>query len=267
MALAFVFSETLVTRECASLGLAMSSLLMIPMSPGKLARRAWIRIVGLLLLALAGAVALAFYGYELNRLNAALTTYQSAAAQFHVRTEAIHRLSDMEAAFNRYLLDGNSANLGLLQSDKQRIEQIAQQDGEAQHDQLLQNVVSTEQKWYTQTTQPMIEERKKLTAGQGLPEDFLAKYRSSGQDLQVINFEITAENAHRQAQQELRDAQLAFRWTWLPYPLAGLLLIGVIWLVFHAIKSVSHLKQIAENPSEEEDADEKDSEASHEEHE
>jgi len=225
------------------------------------------RIVGLWLLAMAGAVALAFYGYELKRLDAALTAYQGAAEQFHVRTEAIHRLSNMEAAFNRYLLDGNSANLGLLQSDKQRIEQIAQQDGEAQHDQLLQNVVSAEQKWYTQTVQPMIAERQKLTAGQGLPEDFLAKYRSTGQDLQVINFEITAENAHRQAQEELREAENGLRWLWLPYPLAGVLLIGVIWLAFHAIKSVSHLKQTAENPVEEDETDEKDSEADHEEHE
>lgn len=211
------------------------------------------RLLGLLLLALVGAAALAFYGYELHRLDTALTKYQNAGAQFQARTEAIHRLSDMEAAFNRYLLDGNSANLGLLQSDKQRIEQIAQQDADAQHDQLLQSVVAAEQKWYTQTVQPMLDARNKLAAGQGLPEDFLARYRSSGQDLQVINFEIAAENAHHQAQQEVQQAENQMHWPWLPYPLAALLVVGMIWLADGAMKSVSHLKQAAESEGEEEE--------------
>lgn len=231
----------------------MSSTVTIPIPAAKLARKAWMRLLGLLLLALVGAAALAFYGYELHRLDKALTTYQTAAAQFQVRTEAIHRLSDMEASFNRYLLDGNSANLGLLQSDKQRIEQIAQQDADAQHDQLLQSAVATEQKWYTQTVQPMLDARNKLAAGQGLPEDFLARYRSSGQDLQVINSEITAETAHHQAQQELQQAENQLHWPWLPYPLAALLVIGVIWLADGAMKSISHLKQAVESEGDEEE--------------
>src|SRR5262249_41602871 len=230
----------------------MSSLLMIPVPAIKLARQAWIRISGVLLLGLAGGAALAFYGHQLHRLDDAQTRYKDAAAQYAVRTEAIHRLSDMEAAFNRYLLDGNSANLGLIQSDKQRVEQLSQWDTDAQRDQLLQSLFAAEQKWYGQFAQPLIEERKKVAAGQGLAEDFLGKYRSAGQDLQIINFVIAAENAHHQAQQELRQAEDRLRWLWLPYPLAGLLAIGVIWLGIGAIRAVNHLHEAAESEGEEE---------------
>ena len=155
----------------------------------KLARDAWLRVAGMLLLALLAATALGFYGYQIHRLDGALNSYKEAVQLYQMRTEAIHRLSDMEAAFNRYLLDGNSANLGLIQADKQRIEQLAQWDADAQHDQILQNLVAAEQKWHGQIVQPIIEERRKVPAGQGLPEDFLAKYRASPQDLQLINFE------------------------------------------------------------------------------
>ncbi|HEY7405673.1 MAG TPA: hypothetical protein VIB39_19265 [Candidatus Angelobacter sp.] len=230
----------------------MSSELFIPVPPVKLARKAWVRLFGLLLLALLGAVALALYGYDLYHLRAAVTAYQAAAAQFHTRTEAIHRLSSMEGAFNRYLLDGNSANLGLMQSDQRRIEQLAQQDASAQQDQLLQKMVAAEQKWSTQTV-PVIEERKKLTAGQGLPEDFLSRYRAASQDLGTINFEIAADNDQRQAQQALQQAVDQLRWTWLPIPLAGLLAIGIIWLTIHATRSVHHLKQAAESEDDEDE--------------
>jgi hypothetical protein len=243
----------------------MSSLLMIPVPAIKLARKAWIRLSGLLLLGLAGAVALAVYGHQLNRLDDAQTKYKDATAEYSVRTEAIHRLSEMEAAFNRYLLDGNSANLGLLQSHKQRIEQLSQWDADAQRDQLLQSLYAAEQKWYGQFAQPMIEERKKVAAGQGLPEDLLAKYRSSGQDLQVIDFVIAAENAHHQAQQALRQAEDQLRWMWLPYPLAGLLVIGMIWLAAGGIQAVNQLREAAESEGEEEDeVEHPGSEASHE---
>jgi hypothetical protein len=233
----------------------MSSLLMIPIPAIKLARKAWIRLIGLLLLGLLGAAALAFYGYQIHHLDAALNSYKDAASQYRARTEAIHRLSDMEAAFNRYLLDGNSANLGLIQADKQRIEQLAQWDASAQHDQLLQNLVAAEQKWHGQAVQPIIEERRKVTAGQGLPEDFLAKYRAAPQDLQIVNFEIAAENTYHQAQQALEQSENQLRWLWLPYPLAGLLVIGVIALTIGGIKSVNHLKQAAESEGDEEEDD------------
>src|SRR6478609_5078628 len=228
----------------------MSSTLIIPVPPTKLARAAWARVIGLLLLGLLAAAALGFYGYELHRLNGALSSYQQAVLQYQMRTEAIGRLSDMEAAFNRYLLDSNSANTGFIQADKQRIEQLAQANAEAQNDKVLQQLVATEQKWYAQAVQPLIEERRKLAAGQGLPEDFLAKYRAAPQDLQIVNFEITAENTYHQAQQALEQAEDQLRWRWLPFPLAGLAILGMIWLAIGAIKNVSYLRQATENPEE-----------------
>jgi hypothetical protein len=231
----------------------MSSTLIIPVPPVKLARAAWVRVIALLLFGLLASAALGFYGYQLHRLNGALTSYQQAVLQYQMRTEAIDRLSDMEAAFNRYLLDGNSANTGLIQADKQRIEQLAQANADAQNDKLLQSLVATEQKWYGQAVQPLIEERRKLAAGQGLPEDFLAKYRAAPQDLQIITFEINAENAYHQAQQTLEQTEDQLRWRWLPFPLAGLAIIGMIWLAIGAMKNVSYLKQAAENPEDDDD--------------
>ena len=236
----------------------MSSTLIIPVPPAKLARAAWARVIGVLMLGLIAASALGFYGYELHRLNGALSSYQQAVLQYQMRTEAIDRLSDMEAAFNRYLLDGNSANTGLIQADKQRIEQLAQANADAQNDKLLQSLVASEQKWYGQAVQPLLESRRNLAAGQGLPEDFLAKYRAVPQDLQIINFEISAENAYHQAQQALEQAEDQLRWRWLPFPLAGLAILGVFWLAVGAIKNVSYLRQAAENPEDDDNEPEHD---------
>jgi hypothetical protein len=233
----------------------MSSVLIISPSPVQLARRGWLRVAGLLLLGLLGATASGFYGYQIHRLDAALKSYKEAESQYYARTEAIHRLSDMETAFNRFLLDANSANLGLMQGDKQRIEQLAQQDTNAQHDQLLQNLVAAEQKWYSQIVQPLTDERRKLAAGQGLTEDFLAKYRAAPQDLQLINFEVATENAHHQAQDALQQTESQVRWLWVPYPLAVLLFAGVIALGVGAIQSVNHLKLTAENEGDEDEDD------------
>ena len=233
----------------------MSSTLIIPVPPVKLARAAWARVIGLLLIGLLATTALAFYGYELHRLNGAVNSYQQAVFQYQMRTEAIDRLSDMEAAFNRYLLDGNSANTGLIQADKQRIEQLAQANADAQNDKVLQQLVAAEQKWYGQAVQPLIESRRNLAAGQGLPEDFLAKYRAAPQDLQIINFETTAEDAYHRAQQALQQAEDQLRWPWIAFPLAVLLAVGVIWLSVGAMKNVKHLKYAAENPEDDEDDD------------
>ena len=231
----------------------MSNELIIPVPPAKLARAAWTRVIGVLLLVLLAATALAFYGYQLHRLTGAVNNYQQAVFQYQMRTEAIDRLSDMEAAFNRYLLDGNSANTGLIQADKQRIEQLAQTNADAQNDKVIQSLVATEQKWYGQSVQPLIEERRKLAAGQGLPEDFLTKYRAAPQDLQIVNFEIATENAHREALQALQQTQDQLRWRWIAFPLAVLCAAGVIWLVWGAMRNVKRLKYAAENPEEEED--------------
>lgn len=230
--------------------------LIIPVPPAKLARAAWARVIGLLLLGLLAAAALAYYGYELHGLNTAVNSYQRAVFQYQMRTETIDRLSDMEAAFNRYLLDGNSANTGLLEADKQRIEQLAQANADAKNDKVIQSLLATEQKWYGQAVQPLIEERRKLAAGQGLPEDFLAKYRAAPQDLQIINFEMTAENDYHQAQQSMQQAEDQLRWQWIVFPLAGLLMIGVIWLAIGTMRNVGHLKYAAENPEDEDDGPE-----------
>jgi len=145
-----------------------------------------------------------------------------------------------------------------MEASKQRIEQLAQQDANAQNDQLLQNLVTAEKKWYSQTVQPMVEERRKLAAGQGLPEDLLAKYRSTPQDLQLVSSEVATENAHRDAQEALQQTQEQIRWLWVPIPLAALLALGVIWLTVHAMKGVHHLKLAAEGGSDEEESDEED---------
>jgi hypothetical protein len=91
----------------------------------------------------------------------------------------------------------------------------------------------------------LIEERRKLAPGQGLPEDFLAKYRAAPQDLQIVNLEIATENAHREALHALQQRQDQLRWRWLPFPLAGLAALGMLWLAIGAIKNVSYLKQAA----------------------
>jgi hypothetical protein len=228
----------------------MSSILIIPVPPVKLARAVWIRVIGLLLLGLLTAGGLGFYGYQLRALHAAVSSYQQAVLQYQMRTEAIDRLSDMEAAFNRYLLDGNSANTGLIEADKQRIEQLAQVNEDAKNDKVLRQLVAIEQKWYGQAVQPLIEERRKLAAGQGLPEDFLAKYRAAPQDLQIINFEMTSENAYHQAQQSAQQAEDRMRFGWLALVLAVLLMAGMIALGVGAMKNVRYLKQAAENPEE-----------------
>ena len=231
----------------------MSSTLIIPVPPAKLARAAWLRVIGVLLLGLLAAAALGFYGYELYRLNGALSRYQQAMLQHQMRIEAINRLGEMDVSFNRYLLDGNSANTGLIQADKQRIEQLAQANSDAQNDKLLQGLVAAEQKWYAQAVQPLIEERRKLAAGQGLPEDFLAKYRAAPQDLQIVNLEIATENAHREALQALQQTEDQLRWRWIAFPVALLVAVGAIWLSVGAMRSVKHLKYAAENPEEDDD--------------
>jgi hypothetical protein len=45
------------------------------------------------------------------------------------------------------------------------------------------------------------------------------------------------------------------RWLWLPFPVAGLLFIGMVALGVGALRNVSYLKQAAEN-EEDEDGEE-----------
>jgi hypothetical protein len=46
----------------------MSDVLIIPVPPAKLARAAWVRVIGMMLLGLLAAAALGFYGYQLTIL-------------------------------------------------------------------------------------------------------------------------------------------------------------------------------------------------------
>jgi CHASE3 domain sensor protein len=206
----------------------MSSQATTPAPAGRLAGRARLFVFGLLFASLIGPLGLLFAGYQVYKSNAALNDYRDAASLYRSQAEAILRLNDMETAFNRFLLDGNSANLALVQRDKERIEQVAQQDDRTKGDKLLQTLMAKEQQWFTHVAQPLIESRKGLPAGQGISEDFLARYRASGSDLGAINFETEMERTYQSAAQELDRVQRELRiWISLAY-LAAALCAGVL---------------------------------------
>jgi hypothetical protein len=198
----------------------------------------WVRIfiLGLALAGLLGALGLAYAGYRAHRISAALNDYGPAASLYRARTTAIHRLSDMETAFHRFLLDGNSANLTLMERDKEAVELFAQQDAELRADKLLQDMVAKEQRWYSQA-QPLIEQRRSLPPGQGISEEFLAHYRAASPDLNVISFEIGTESAFREsveAVQSEKQTRVAFLMTCI---LAAVFLILLIFtLASRALK-------------------------------
>lgn len=223
----------------------MSSTVIIPLSGRKLARKASAQIAGLLLLSLLGALVLAYSGYQLHHLEAAKDSYKDAEQHFHLRTEIIHRLNDMQTAFHRYVLDANTVNLDLMQADKQVVEQLAKQDPAAQNDQLLQGLIAAEQKWNDQV-QSLVEERKQSAASAGIPEDVVAKYRAAHPDLQLMAAALSAEKDQHQAQENLQQAESDLRLLWLPFPIAILVALGSIWLAQKALKSISQLRQMAE---------------------
>lgn len=178
-----------------------------PTAAGSSAGKVRTFIFGLLASGLLGAAGLGFAGFRVHQLNAAVSDYPAAASLYRVRTAAVHQLSDMETAFNRFLLDGNSANLSLLERDRESVEQLAQQDPELKADKILQDMVAKEQQWYVQVAQPLMQQRKGLPAGQGLSEDFLARYRTSNADLGVISFEVGAEHAFRDSLEGLVQSE------------------------------------------------------------
>jgi hypothetical protein len=208
-------------------------------SVGRLVRRAKIFVFGLLLLGVLGAAGLGFAGYRLYQLNAEMSSYAPAASLYRVRTSVIHQLSDMETALHRFLLDGDSASLTLLQRDKERIEQIAQEDPELKADKLLQSLVAREQQWY-QKVSPLIEERKNLPSGQGLSEDFVSHFRTLSPDLDVVSFEVLAEQEYRHALEAMAqpEKQAQERFSVMCWFVAVLLIVLVIAL---AGTSVRHL--------------------------
>jgi len=56
----------------------------------------------------------------------------------------------------------------------------------------------------------------------------------------------------------LQQSESQIHWLWVPYPLAGLLIIGIIVLGIHSVKSVHHLKLSAEDAGEDDEQNEPD---------
>lgn len=207
------------------------------------------RIFGLLLLALISALGLGFYGHRLNRLEDAATAYKKATFQYQTRNLALQSVNQMEEALNHYLLRGDRGFLQLMAQPRSNLDHLAQEEVNGQRDPLLANLAAETKKWYEQTAQPMVEARQKLAAGQPLPEHFFDSYAP----VDTIGFLFASESAQHSATSAMLEASMNPRWLWLPYPLAGLLMIGVIWLAIGAMKHVSYLKQAAENLEDEDD--------------
>jgi CHASE3 domain sensor protein len=213
-------------------------------SAGSLARKAHAQVFGILVLGLLAAVGLGYSGYQLHQLNSALSQYAEAAAQRQARIEAMNLLNEMDTSFTRFLLDGNSANLGLMQRDRDTLEQLAQRDA-SRGDQVVQNLVAQEKRWYTQVAQPLIEHRKNLPSGQGLSEDFLAHFRASGTGLELVNPEAASQTAQSDAFHQLIDAQQKLSvWLSVGYLAAAILLVlAVCALAWGAFKNIAGLRK------------------------
>lgn len=224
----------------------MSSQVATPPPAGGPARKARILILGMFLASLLGPLGLLYAGYQVYRSSAAVSGYSRAASLYRSRSEAIRRLNDMETAFNRFLLDGNSANLTLAQRDKEAIDQLASRDAAGgEPDKLLHDLAAKAQQWYTQVAQPLIDQRRGLPSGQGLSEDFLAHYRAANSDLGATSFEAETESSYNTALQELNQAQQRMNiWVSLMY-LAVAVGAGVLafFLASGALRHVEGLKK------------------------
>src|SRR5262249_15457903 len=154
------------------------------------------------------------------------------------------RLYDMETAFHRFLLDGNSANLTLMQRDKEAMDQLAHANPAGQDDKLLGEVAAKAQQWQTQVAQPLIDQRKALPSGQGISEACVAHYRAAGSDLGASSFEMEAEKEYNTALQGLADAQRRMSiWVSLAY-LGAAVAAGILafFLASGALRHVGDLK-------------------------
>jgi hypothetical protein len=241
----------------------MSSLLMVPIPAVKLARRAWMSVFGLLLLALVGALGLGFYGHRLNQLDDAVTAYQRATQQYQIRNQALQNVNQMEEVFNLYLLRGDRDVLQFMAQPRTNLEQMAQREINGQRDPILVNLAADTKKWYEQTVQPMVDARQKVPAGQPLPEHFFDAYHA----VDKTGVLFASESAQNNAANAMLSASVNPRWLWLSYPLAGLLVIGVVALVVSAVKRVHQLRQAAEDAGDEEEEDDaKEPQDDHEEH-
>jgi hypothetical protein len=214
-----------------------------PTTPSRRSLRfkAGVHLSGLVLIALFAAVALAYAGYKLHQLNSAAKEFALLSQRYQLQVEAITRLSAMENAFNRFLLDGNSANQALLETNRQSLEQMAQQNEDAKKDDLLQKALAREQQWYPRAQQ-LIEERKRLAPNQGLTEEFLNHYRTPDPSLGVINFQSASQDAYNQGLQSLLAAQNQAAWTpFLAYLVAAALVVTLFPLAPAAFRSMRGL--------------------------
>ena len=207
-------------------------------SPGSLARKAHALVFGMLVLGLLAAAALGYAGFQLHGINAAMRDY---ADHELARKQAESLLSEMEISFTRFLLDGNSANLALLQRDHVSLEQLAQSDA-SRKDQVLRNMVEQEKRWYSQVAQPLIEQRRNLPPGQGLSEDFLAHYRASGTSQALVT---PGEAIASSSAQTVYFVQFGI-WLSVAYFAAAILLtLGACVLAWSAFKNIAGLRKTA----------------------
>ena len=213
-------------------------------SAGTLARKAHFHVFGILVLGLLAAAGLGYAGYLVYDINTGMKQYAELAV---TRGQARSLLNEIEISFTRFLLDGNSANLALLQMDRTQLEQLAENEN-ARKDQTLQNMIDQEKRWYAQVA-PLIEQRRNLPPGQGLSEDFLAHYRASGATVALVTPD--ASQGFRSSHQEAPYIQLS-AWLAVGY-FAGaiVLLVGVCLLAGGAFRNIARLRKtsVTQTPS------------------
>jgi hypothetical protein len=217
----------------------------------------------LLLLALAVAAGFAWTAYDLHQLQGAIADHGAALRQFQVRQEAIFAADSMETSLNRFILDGNTANTELIRLNKELVERLAQQDEAAKNDKMLQDLVAREQQWYSQFAQPLIEQRKQVQAGQGLPEDLLNRYRTIKKELGTFDLETAAQAAYQRDAQGLLQAQEHLGpGAWLRYTAVGLVVIVIFAVALGTFRNIGRLHRVARGEGEGEGEEEEDDEDS-----
>lgn len=211
----------------------------------------------LLLLGLAVATGLAWTAYHLQRLDNAVLDHSAALRQFQVRQEAILAVDSMDTALHRFLLDGNTANAELIRLNKDLVERLAQQDEAAKNDKLLEDLVAREQQWFSQFAQPLIEQRKQVQPGQGLPEELLNRYRTTRKDLGTFDSEMSAQAAYQRDVQNLMQAQEhAGPRAWVRYGAVALVIIAIFAVALGVLRNIGRLHRVARGEGEEEEDDE-----------
>jgi hypothetical protein len=154
-------------------------------------------------------------------------------------------MNEIEISFTRFLLDGNSANLALLQRDRAELEQMEQSDA-AKKDQSFKNMIEQEKRWYAQAA-PLIEQRKNVQPGQGLSEDFLAHYRASGASMALVT-PMAVEGPSAISEVHTSPYLQLSVWLVVAYFAAAILLaIAVFMLAWGGFKNIAGLKKTSAN--------------------